>query len=77
MKAKDYTVDGGKNDVCKAIQDLMADSKEKGREEGREEGRECALIEAAKNLLDILSDEVISEKIGLPIEKVQELRIRA
>lgn len=50
----------------------MADSKEKGREEGRE----MALIEAAKNLSDILSDEVIAEKIGLPLEKVQKLRIK-
>lgn len=71
VQVKDYSVEGGKNDVCKAIQDLMADSKEKGREEGRE----SALIEAAKNLLDILTDEVIAEKIGLPLEKVQELRL--
>ncbi len=62
--------------MCEAIRDLMADSKEKGREEGREEGREMALIEAAKNLSDILSDEVIAEKIGLPLEKVQKLRIK-
>ncbi|MBR3812188.1 MAG: hypothetical protein IKJ16_07705 [Agathobacter sp.] len=48
--------EGGKNDMCKAIQDLMADSKE--------EGRESALIEAAKNLLDVLSDEMIAEKLG-------------
>lgn len=58
--------------MCEAIRDLMADSKEKGREEGRE----MALIEAAKNLSDILSDEVIAEKIGLPLEKVQKLRIK-
>lgn len=72
VQAKEYTVEGGKNDVCKAIQDLMADSKEKGREEGRE----SALVEAAKNLLDILTDEVIAENIGLPLEKVQELRLK-
>jgi len=69
IHAKDYMVEGGKNDVCKAIQDLMADSKE--------EGREKALIETAKNLLDVLSDEVIAEKIGLPLEKVQELRLNS
>ena len=67
VQKKDYTIEGGKNDMCKAIQDLMADSKE--------EGRESALLEAAKNLLDVLSDEVIAEKIGLPLEKVQELRL--
>ena len=73
VQKKDYISEGGKNDVCKAIQDLMADSKE----EGREEGREKALIETAKNLLDVLSDEVIAEKIGLPLEKVQELRLNS
>lgn len=56
--------------MCKAIRDLMDDSREKGREEGRE----GALIETAKNLLDVLSDEVIAEKTGLPLEKIQELR---
>ena len=71
VQTKDYSVEGGKNNVCKAIQDLMADSKEKGREEGRE----MALIEAAKNLLDVLSDEVIAEKIGISLEKVHELRV--
>lgn len=66
VKMKNYDVGGGKKDMCKAIRDLMDDS--------REEGRECALIENAKNLLDVLSDEVIAEKIGLPLEKVKELR---
>lgn len=36
VKAKKYKVEGGKNDVCKAIRDLMDDSWEKGIEEGRE-----------------------------------------
>ena len=31
-------------------------------------------IENAKNLLDILSDEVISERIQLPLAMVQALR---
>ena len=84
IKAKEYKVEGGGNDVCKAIRDLMDDSwekgieagREKGYEEGREEGREKTLIEAAKNLLDVLSDEVIAEKIGLPLEQVKELRLQ-
>lgn len=37
VNVKDYIVEGGKNDVCKAIQDLMDVSRAKGREEGREE----------------------------------------
>lgn len=70
VKMKEYDVEGGKKNVCKAIQDLMDDS----RAEGMEKGRELTLIENAKNLLDVLSDEVIAEKIGLPLEKVKELR---
>ena len=56
--------------MCKAIRDLMDDS----REEGREEGREETLIEAAKNLLNLLSDEEISGSLHLSLEKVQDLR---
>ena len=52
--------------MCKAIRDLMDDS--------REEGIELNKVENAKNLLDVLSDEVIAEKIGLPIERVRKLR---
>lgn len=52
--------------MCKAIRDMMEDS--------RAEGIEQTKIENARNLLDILSDEVIAEKIGLSIEKVRELR---
>ena len=70
VKAKEYQIEGGKNDVCKAIRDLMDDSREKGREEGREN----ALIEAAKNLLDVLSDEEIAKRVQLPLEQVQQIR---
>ena len=70
VKAKEYKIEGGKNDVCKAIRDLMDDSRAKGREEGREE----TLIEAAKNLLNLLSDEEISGSLHLSLEKVQDLR---
>ena len=65
-------VEGGKKDVCKAIRDLMDDS----REEGREEGVILNKLENAKNLLDVLSDEVIAEKIGLSLEQVKELRLQ-
>ena len=66
VNRKEYISEGGKKDMCKAIQDLMADS--------REEGREEALMTATRNLLDVLSDEVIVEKLGVPLQQVQELR---
>ena len=42
-----YEVEGGKKNVCKAIQDLMDDSREEGREEGRKSGVK-ALIETCQ-----------------------------
>ena len=40
----------------------------------KEEGREEAKLENAINLLDVLSDEQIAERIKLPLETVQQLR---
>ena len=70
VTVKDYRKKEGTYNMCKAIRDMIED----GREEGRASGIEQTKIENARNLLDILSDEVIAEKIGLPIEKVRELR---
>ena len=50
VKAKEYKIAGGKNDVCKAIRDLMDDSREEGREEGRIQNL-CNLV--AKGLLSM------------------------
>ena len=35
VKAKEYLVEGGKRNMCKAIRDLMDDSREEGREQTR------------------------------------------
>ena len=45
-----------------------------GVEEGEGIGAEKAKLENAKNLLDILTVEVIAERIGLPLETVQKLK---
>lgn len=45
-----------------------------GLEQGLEQGREEERIALAKNLLDILSDEVIAAKTGLSVEVVAGLR---
>ncbi|WP_075717816.1 Rpn family recombination-promoting nuclease/putative transposase [Roseburia sp. 499] len=57
-------------DMCQAIKEMIED----GRAEGIAEGIAQDKINVAKNLLDILSDEVIAEKVGLDIEVVRELR---
>ena len=82
---EEYEGKGGKRDVCQAIKDLMADSRQEGREEGikegikegREEGIEENKLANARNLLGLLSDEIIAEKIGLPLERVKALHMQA
>lgn len=74
---KEYEGKDGKRDVCQAIKDLMADSREEGIKEGIVEGIEQAKIENACNLLGLLSDEIIAEKIGLPLERVKSLHEQA
>lgn len=66
-------------DICQGLLDLVEDSKAEGRIEGKKEGKkegiELTRLESAKNLLDLLSDEVISERIQLPLATVQALRM--
>ena len=76
VQIKEEQVEGGKTDVCKAIRDLMDDSRMEGREEGREQGIIQNKLENARNLLDVLPDEVIAEKIGLSIDEVKALRVK-
>ena len=74
---KEYEGKDGKRDVCQAIKDLMEDSRQEGREEGIKEGMaegiEQNKRENARSLLGLLSDEIIAEKIGLPLERVKAL----
>ena len=59
IKKEEYSVEGG-IDVCKAIQDLITDSKMEGREEGREEGVLVAQKDIISNML----------KQNVPIESI-------
>ena len=42
--------------------------------EGIEEGKVEKQREIAKNLLDVLNDQIIAEKCGLSLEEVKQLR---
>ena len=42
--------------------------------QGREEGRRETQIEIAKQLLDVLDEELISQKTGLSIEEIKQLK---
>lgn len=53
---------------------ILEEMRDKAKEEGKSEGIKEGIKEVAIKLLDILDDETISEKTGLDIEKVKELR---
>ena len=46
----------------------------RGKATGFEKGERKKAVENALNLLDLLDDQTISERIGLPLEEVQDLR---
>lgn len=47
---------------------------EAGYKEGIEEGVEKEKMENARNLIDILDEKIIAERIGLPLEVVREMK---
>lgn len=70
--------EGEKNVMCEALYDLFADElverETRGIKIGEARGMAQEKRNVAKNLLDILSDEVIAERVGLDIEEVHALR---
>ena len=56
------------------VTELGRSLKQEGIEEGIEEGKRKKAIEIAKELLDVLSVEMIAKKTGLTIEEVEELK---
>jgi len=57
----------------KAMSD-RASSLAGAREEGMQQGMQQGIYNVAKNLLDILDNETIALKTGLPIEEIQKMR---
>lgn len=66
--------EGEKNIMCEALYDLFADELVERETRGEARGMAQEKRNLAKNLLDILSDEVIAEKVGLDIEEVRAMR---
>ena len=58
----------------KGLEKGRVEGREEGLEKGREEGQKTAQLKIALNLLDLLDDKTIAEKIGLSIEEVMALR---
>ena len=53
---------------------ILETAKEEGIALGKQEGKKEKSIEIAKNLLDVLEDEMIAQKTGLTAEEVKNLR---
>ena len=52
----------------------METAKIRGIEQGIQQGENRKAVEIAKNLLDILDDEMISLKTGLSLEEIEDLK---
>ena len=61
-------------DKISALNEAERKGIEKGIEQGIERGIQQRNLEIARNLLDILGDEIIANKTGLSIEVIKELR---
>ena len=73
IKAKEYLPEGGKRNVCKAIKDLMDDSRAEGREEGREQGIEQGVLQAKQTLvINMLKENEPIDKICRIVECDEE-----
>lgn len=53
---------------------MIHSAEQRGIEQGIEQGSNTRALEIARNLLDILDDEMISLKTGLSVEEVKKLR---
>lgn len=53
---------------------LLEEGMEKGIEKGIKEGERETKLNNARNLLDILDEKMIAERIGLPLETVRRLK---
>ena len=66
MEMQEMFIHDQRNAIKKALK--------QGRQEGVDEGKFAAKLEIARNLLDVLDDEVISRASGLSLAKIAELR---
>ncbi len=60
--------------ISKAKRDGIELGHKQGVKQGLEQGKNEEKIKNAKNLLDLLDDQVIADKIGLSLEDVKKLR---
>ena len=60
--------------MLNAFEEVEREIEEKGFQEGLEKGRLEEKLENAKNLIDVLSDEMIIKTIGITAEQLKKLK---
>lgn len=67
-----------RNAILKAKQDGFQQGRQEGRQQGQQEGRQegerAKAVEIARQLLDVLDAQTISQKTGLTMAEIQKLR---
>lgn len=58
------------------LEEAETKAEARGKLEGIEEGKLAGKLADAASLIDLLDENVIAERIGLPLEKVQELKAK-
>ena len=77
LEKREIYIHDQRNAIKKALRQGREQGRQEGLEEGREEGIREAKLEIAKQLLDVLDENLISQKTGLSIEDIQYLKNRS
>ncbi len=72
QERKEIYIHDQRNAIVKATKQGL----EEGLKQGVEQGAKEAAVTIATNLLDVLDDETISQKTGLSVEEVKDLRAK-
>lgn len=74
LTTKTYETEGGKRNVCKAIEDLIADSRAEGRELGISQGENAERLRVIQKKLEKgWTLEEIADTLELPLKEIRKL----
>ena len=74
LENKEFFVGSMSRTLKMATQQAEKRGMERGREDGLQEGRQEGIKTVARQLLDVLDDDTISQKTGLTVDEVRQLR---
>jgi predicted transposase/invertase (TIGR01784 family) len=78
LEKREMFIEDQRNLILRGKQEGREEGRQEGRQEGLEEGRQEGMrekaLEIARQLLDVLDNQTISQKTGLSLEDIQRLR---